>query len=75
MHNKISFYEEVEIIPSNNKKNQKWIGKKGGVMGISEENGIIYGYSVKIYDEEFLLSFDKNEVRPTGLQRKQEDYY
>ncbi len=28
-------------------------------MGISEEDGILYGYSIKLYDEEYLLSLIK----------------
>lgn len=75
MNSKINFYQEVEILPSNNKKNEKYVGKKGGVMGVSEEDGILYGYSVKLYDEEYLLSFDKEEVVATGKQLKQEDFY
>jgi hypothetical protein len=48
---------------------------KRGVMGISEEDGILYGYSIKLYDEEYLLSFDKDEVIPTGKQFTQDDFY
>ncbi|BEO34077.1 Uncharacterised protein [Serratia marcescens] len=44
-------------------------------MGISEENGVIYAYTIKLYEESFLLSFDIDEVVPTGKQRKQEDYF
>ncbi len=44
-------------------------------MGISEEDGILYGYSIKLYDEEYLLSFDKDEVIPTGKQFTQDDFY
>lgn len=43
--------------------------------GISEEDGVIFSYSIKIYDEDFLLSFDVDEITPTGKQGKQEDYY
>ncbi|MCS4494077.1 hypothetical protein ACVWWU_002531 [Pantoea sp. PA1] len=73
MENKIGFYQEVEIIFGC--KNKKYAGKKGGVMGISEEDGILYGYSIKLYDEEYLLSFDKSEVLPTGKQLTQDDFY
>ncbi len=75
MKNKIGFYQEVEISPESKEKNKKYAGKKGGVMGISEEDGILYGYSIKLYDEEYLLSFDKFEVIPTGKQLTQEDFY
>ena len=69
------FYQEVEISPSCKGRNKKYIGKKGGVMGVSEEDGILYGYSIKLYDEEYLLSFDKDEVIPTGKQLTQNDFY
>lgn len=75
MDNKIGFYQEIEVLPSCKSKNKKYVGKKGGVMGISEEDGVLYGYSVKLYDEEYLLSFDKDEVIATGKQLKQDDYY
>ncbi|MBD8216629.1 Imm31 family immunity protein [Erwinia persicina] len=75
MENKIGFYQEVEISPSCKEKNKKYAGKKGGVMGLSEEDGILYGYSIKLYDEEYLLSFDKNEVIPMGKQLTQDDFY
>lgn len=75
MQNKISFYQEVKISDNCKEKNKKYIGKKGGVMGVSEEDGILYGYSIKLYEEEYLLSFDKDEVIPTGRQLTQVDFY
>lgn len=75
MDKKINFYQEVEILPNCKDKNKKYAGKKGGVMGVSEEYGVLYGYSVKLYDEEYLLSFDKDEVVATGKQLKQDDFY
>lgn len=75
MQNKISFYQEVKISANCKEKNKKYIGKKGGVMGVIEEDGILYGYSIKLYEEEYLLSFDKDEVIPTGRQLTQVDFY
>ena len=75
MENKIAFYQEVKISPDSKGKNNKYAGKKGGVMGISEEDGVLYGYSIKLYDEEYLLSFDKDEVIPTGKQLTQDDFF
>jgi len=75
MENKVGFYQEVEISTDCKERNKKYAGKKGGVMGVSEEDGILYGYSIKLYDEEYLLSFDKNEVIPTGKQLTQDDFY
>lgn len=75
MESKIGFYQEIEITSCCKDKNKNYVGKKGGVMGISEEDGVLYGYSIKLYDEEYLLSFDKDEVVPTGKQLTQEDFY
>ncbi|MBK4783039.1 MAG: hypothetical protein FT714_00080 [Pantoea sp. Pent] len=75
MESKIGFYQEIEITSGCKDKNKKYVGKKGGVMGISEEDGVLYGYSIKLYDEEYLLSFDKDEVVPTGKQLTLEDFY
>ncbi|WP_407274375.1 hypothetical protein V6C39_01010 [Dickeya ananatis] len=75
MEKKIGFYQEVRISPNCKEKNKEYIGKKGGVMGVSEEDGVLYGYSIKLYDEEYLLSFDKDEVIPTGKQLTQDDFY
>ncbi|WP_380181023.1 hypothetical protein [Kalamiella sp. sgz302252] len=75
MDDRINFYQEVKISHDCKEKNKKYAGKKGGVMGISEEAGVIYGYSIKLYEEEYLLSFDKCEVMPTGKQLTQDDFY
>ena len=75
MENKIGFYQEVLISPGCKEKNKKYVGKKGGVMGVSEEDGVLFGYSIKLYDEAYLLSFDKEEVIPTGRQLTQDDFY
>lgn len=75
MDNKINFYQEIEVLPSNNQQHEKYVGRKGGVMGISEEDGILYGYAIKLYDYEYLLCFDKDEVKATGKQLEQDDFY
>lgn len=75
MKGKIEFYQEVEIFSGCKEKNKKYAGKRGGVMGVSEENGVLYGYSIKLYDEEYLLSFDKDEVVATGRQLTQDDFF
>ncbi|PXW43882.1 immunity protein 31 of polymorphic toxin system [Erwinia sp. AG740] len=75
MKKKIGFYQEVRISRNCKEENKKYIGKEGGVMGVSEEDGVLYGYSIKLYDEEYILSFDKDEVIPTGKQLTQDDFY
>lgn len=47
---KINFYHEVEV--KENAKNSKYAKYKGVVLGISEEDDIIYGYTIMIHDKE-----------------------
>ena len=75
MENKIDFYQEITISSDCKEANKKYAGEKGGVMGVSEEDGILYGYSIKLYNEEYLLYFDKDEVIVTGRQLTQDDFY
>ncbi|MDF7671071.1 Imm31 family immunity protein [Orbaceae bacterium ESL0721] len=71
---RINFYAEVEILP--NCEYTEFIGEKGVVMGISEEDGIIYGYAVRLYtDYENGYCFDADCLKPTGRQFKREDFY
>ena len=70
---KIDFYCEVEVRPG--AKNNKYVGCKGAVLGISEENGVVYGYSVAIHGKEMAVFFDKDDLIPTGARFTREDYY
>lgn len=51
---KLDFYSEVIIkdsCPNDLLENGETIkGKKGVVLGISEEDGIIYGYTILLFD-------------------------
>jgi len=51
---KFEFYQEVEILP--NCPYAEYIGKKGVIMGISEEDGIIYSYAVSLLDGDYEVS-------------------
>ncbi|AJA45956.1 Imm31 family immunity protein [Frischella perrara] len=51
---KFDFYQEVEILP--NCPYAEYIGKKGVIMGISEEDGIIYSYAVSLLDGDYEVS-------------------
>ena len=51
---KFDFYQEVEILP--NCPYAEYIGKKGVIMGISEEDGIIYSYAVSLLDGGYEVS-------------------
>lgn len=69
----IDFYQEVQVKADAEIK--KYRGKKGAVLGVSEENGMLYGYSVLIHGTDCLVFFDKDEVFPTGVSFSRENFY
>ncbi|OAT32491.1 hypothetical protein M976_00548 [Buttiauxella ferragutiae ATCC 51602] len=73
MNMKIDFYQEVQVVPD--AKNSKYVGRKGVVLGISEEDGVIYGYAVILHDKENTVYFEKDDLVPTGVVFKREDFY
>jgi hypothetical protein len=73
MIDKIDFYSEVEVLPTT--KNKQYSGKKGVVMGVSEEDDILYGYAVLLHDKDTIDFFDKEDLVPTGKKFKREDFY
>ncbi|MDJ0035752.1 Imm31 family immunity protein [Pantoea allii] len=70
---KIDYYQEVEV--KENAKNSKYAKCKGVVLGISEEDDVVYGYSVAIHGKENAVYFESDDVSPTGLTFKREDFY
>ncbi len=56
---KLDFYSEVIIkdsCPNDLLENGETIkGKKGVVLGISEEDGIIYGYTILLFDIKYCI--------------------
>ena len=70
---RIDFYHEVQI--KDDAKTPEYRGKRGAILGISEENGVLYGYGVMIHGMDFVVCFDKDEVFPTGARFSREDYY
>lgn len=70
---KIDFYQEVEI--KEDAKNSKYAKCKGVVLGISEEDDTVYGYSVVIHGRENTVYFEKDDVLPTGVFFRREDFY
>ena len=71
--NKINFYQEVEVCAT--AKNSQYRGSKGAVLGISEEDGVIQGYSVSIHGRLTSVWFDKDDLEPTAIQFSRDDYY
>jgi len=70
---KLEFYEEVRII--NDIDDPSLRGKIGIIMGIIEEDDIVYGYSVRFKDMKHSYGFSVDEVSPTGRRFKREDFY
>lgn len=70
---KINFYQEVEV--KENAKNSKYAKCKGVVLGISEEDDVVYGYTIVIHGKENTVYFEKDDVFPTGTVFKREDFY
>ena len=70
---KIDFYQEVEV--RENAKNSKYAKCKGVVLGISEEDDVVYGYSVVIHGKDNVVYFEKDDISPTGVAFRREDFY
>lgn len=70
---KIDFYQEVEVCSE--AKSSKYRGLKGAVLGVSEEEGVIYGYVVLIHGESKAVYFDKDDLVPTGIRFSRDDFY
>ncbi|MNF81530.1 hypothetical protein D3C84_638060 [compost metagenome] len=70
---RIDFYCEVEVKESSRLPQHR--NKKGAVLGISEEEGVIYGYSVLIHGMDHLTFFEKDEIFPTGVVFLRSDFY
>ncbi|MGJ8521570.1 hypothetical protein R84981_000231 [Carnimonas sp. R-84981] len=73
MNERIDFYSEVII--KNTANNSKIRGKKGIIMAISEEAGIIYGYSVRIDGFQYSIIVNEGDVSPTGKKFRREDFF
>ena len=72
-YERIDFYQEVEVCL--NSKSTKYRGMKGAVLGISEEDQVVYGYAVLIHGMDTLVSFDKEDLTPTGVRYSRDDFY
>jgi Immunity protein 31 len=69
------FYEVVQVISQDESK-AKLNGQTGAVLGRAQaDDGKSWSYAVAIDSTEIVWSFDEDELLPTGLVRKREDYY
>lgn len=77
MTDKIDFFQEVIILKSEN--HPDFVGRKGVVLGISEdfdEQGRIkYGYATTVEGAKHVYSFEADQLEPTGIFFKREDFY
>jgi hypothetical protein len=61
---RIAFFERVVI--QNSRRFPEMNGRTGVVLGVSEEDGHVFGYSVFLNDKVELVSFEADEVVGTG---------
>ncbi len=69
---RIAFYQEIQV--SIECRSPEFRGLKGAVLGISEEDGVVYGYAVLLHGESTTTYFEKDELTATGKQFSREDY-
>lgn len=54
---KITFYQEVQV--NVGCRDSEYQGLKGAVLGTSEEDGILYGYAVRLHGRDVTTYFEK----------------
>lgn len=72
----LDFFQEVEIISENNSI-KKYVGCKGVILGKSknEDNSNVESYGVYFRKLEKVVGFHPDEITPTGIKFKYEDFY
>ena len=70
---KLGFFEEVEVLAS--LKHPQFIGRTGVVLGVSEDDQRIYGYSVFFEEEEEGYGFLPEVLRGTGVYVDRSVFY
>ncbi|MGJ8514132.1 hypothetical protein [Carnimonas bestiolae] len=70
---RIDFYSEVMVRDC--AKSPELRNKKAIVMGISEEDGIVYGYGISVEGMFNIYRVGRDEIEPTGKKYKREDFY
>ncbi|MEC5080509.1 Imm31 family immunity protein [Xanthomonas oryzae] len=68
---KINFYDEVKVVDAEN----PYFNKLGAVVGISEEDGFIYGYAVLFHGEDQNVFVKSESIISTGVCFTRDDYY
>ncbi|MGS0574860.1 Imm31 family immunity protein [Xanthomonas oryzae pv. oryzicola] len=67
----IDFYDEVKVVDTES----PYFGKLGAVLGISEEDGVIYGYAVLLHGEQHNVFVKGKHIVSTGISFTRDDYY
>jgi hypothetical protein len=60
------FFDVIRII--DDAKMEEIRGKLGHILGVSEEDGVIYGYGAWIYDFQRVYSVDSDEFELLGYK-------
>ncbi len=60
----LGFYEKVVVVRSD--KFPEYLGRTGYVLGISEEDGVVFAYAVSFLGEVETCCFDADELNGTG---------
>lgn len=68
---KADFFQEVEIC----NLSHEYFGRKGVVLGISEEGGRVFGYAVLLHGFDLTIYFDCGDVAVTGVTFSKGDFY
>ncbi|MFI1103718.1 hypothetical protein [Streptomyces melanogenes] len=69
------FYAEVRITHS--PRRPELAGRLGAILGITEprDPAVPPAYAVMVDDYDYTVQFEREELTPTGRDRKHEDYY
>jgi hypothetical protein len=72
---RFDFYEVVQVASEAGPK-ISLKGQTGAVLGRAQsDDGMSWTYAVRIDSTGICWSFDEDELLPTGLKRKREDFY
>ncbi|EHK68554.1 hypothetical protein PPL19_23671 [Pseudomonas psychrotolerans L19] len=67
----IGFFQEVEICNADHEH----YGKRGVILGISEEGDRLFGYVVLIHDMNTTTYFEPADLAVTGTEFPREQFY
>lgn len=71
MNDMIDFYMEVEVVDPRSVH----FGRRGCVLGISEEDGLAQGCAVMLHGMDTSVFLDSDGVAATGAKFNRSDYY